>query len=337
MAGELRIALISAVVGAILGLGGTVAARIIVPAFTEKSPDLVYRFEASPAILTNDTLQQIVLLNLGNRGDAQVNDITGAITYTRARVLQSSTASAEGLTLEESLVGGSYRVHIDDLNPTETVDVTLLVAHPAGGEVVSPRISVRADGIVGRLQEAERDAADVWALVAIATLTTSLVAYGASYTAGALTRRRVTIEVQAQHAASEAEGKAELSLEQRMTEKRHLLVEILQTAGLPTLAAEVAHAPAVPRYREVAERLKKYSAASSPATRDQATRALRGLLLIHPMVDESRDYIRDSLRALGAADEQELRHLYNLAVSARREGTQKQTIRRYLSRVAKGS
>jgi hypothetical protein len=136
------------IISAIVGIAVAVVAALIIGNFQAREPHLTYSSTESVPFSGPNGDVSIYQVTLSNDGKKEVYDVACAIRIPTAKIDQFKLTADPLLNAAGSVSGDSLNVLVPSLNPTETIQVSLLAS---GSENLParPQVAARGRGIVG--------------------------------------------------------------------------------------------------------------------------------------------------------------------------------------------
>ncbi len=156
---------ITAIITGIITVGG----GFLINYFQTSEPHLSYDIE--DAIPFEGLFENIAIYNvkLENDGNKIVDDVVCQLSFSSAEIQQSKLNLSPSITHNEIVSGNSYRLELFNLNPKESVAISVLVS--SSSQLPSrPDISLRGRGITGVEASEDRKNGINWVVIVIATI-----------------------------------------------------------------------------------------------------------------------------------------------------------------------
>jgi len=165
----------------------TVGAGMLISHFQTREPRLTY--SAEDALPLEGPVENIAIyhVRIENSGKKVVEDIACQLSFSKATIKQSRVILEPSITYDEIILSNVYRIEISNLNPEETVILSVLASSPE--QLPNrPKISLRSKGVTGVEASEDRGNGMNWVLIVLSTITMFAMTYVIIRTTG-LTRR----------------------------------------------------------------------------------------------------------------------------------------------------
>lgn len=158
---------VTAIITGIITVGG----GLLINHFQAREPHLAYSIE--DAIPFEGLFENIAIYNtkIENDGKKVVEDVVCQLSFSEAIIQQTRVVLEPSITKKESIVNGSYRLELPNLNPGEHALISVLVR---SSEQLPPRpeISLRGKGVTGVEASEDKKRGANWVIIVMATITT---------------------------------------------------------------------------------------------------------------------------------------------------------------------
>jgi hypothetical protein len=138
---------LTALLSAVIGIAVTVVGAVILDKVRQREPHLVYSVADAPSFNGPTEAVSIYQVTVMNDGKGEVEKVSCAVRIPRAKIEQYRTSGPTLVPIIGTLNGDTVLVDIANLNPQESVQISVLAS---GGYLPSrPEITVRARGLSG--------------------------------------------------------------------------------------------------------------------------------------------------------------------------------------------
>src|SRR5690348_10558547 len=167
------------VISAGLGIVVTVVGALILARIQTREPHLVYSTTESLPFSSSSGEVSIYQASISNDGAREVYDVASSIRIPGAKIDQYKVMADPILNVKASLSGDTIDVQIPNLNPSESIQVSLL-ATSSNGFPTHPLVTLRGRGITGtgKAQTTSKLWSDTLPPIALAASTLALIASG---------------------------------------------------------------------------------------------------------------------------------------------------------------
>ncbi len=265
------------VISALLGIVVSVLGALILGRLQAREPHLVYwSTEALPFSGQNGNVS-IYQISTSNDGKQEISDVACVVRVPGAKVEQYKVTANPLLNASTSILNDSVKIQIPSLNPSESVQIALLVTS-SQTQPLHPEITARGRGITGTEKNLTKDEGAPTGIFA-STLLVATAAVGLSGAFFSLLRHKsMTKEWKSLAEAMEPEGPPR-------HDQRHVLAFICRVHGLRALADQYIAQTHETTYWAEADRLGQMGVDSPNGEQGTAIeRVLAGLLNYNPRI-----------------------------------------------------
>jgi hypothetical protein len=169
------------IISALVGIAVAVIAALIIGNFQAREPHLSYSSTESVPFSGPNGDVSIYQVALSNDGKKEVYDVACAIRIPAARIDQFKLTADPLLNASGTVSGDSLNVLVPNLNPTETIQVSLL-ASGSQNLPTRPQVAARGKGAVGieKGKTAEKPWSDTFPLISLMAATLAVLVSGVS-------------------------------------------------------------------------------------------------------------------------------------------------------------
>lgn len=293
------------VVSAIFGIVVTVAGALILGKLQAHEPHLVYSSTESLPFNGPNGDVSIYQVTISNDGKREVNEVACAVRIPAAKIQQYKVLANPLLNVAVSVASDSLNIQIPNLNPSESVQVSLL-AVGAPGLPTRPQVAARGRGITGteKRQTSETASGDTLSLASL-VVATSLAVFSTGFFMWLL---------RAKSASGSSFGSGD--------DQRQILAYICRVYGLRDLADQYSAQTHETTYWAEADRLGQIATDSGDGERMAGIeRALLGLIEYHKMARASKAVVCYNVALIKRAkrDDVAYREYLNLAKETARD------------------
>lgn len=276
----------------------TVVAGIITYYLTVKVPALTYSVSEGPMLPVRGEYKQIYLFEVRNTGSGVVESVVAQAALTEGTIDETAFQGSPGLRPLERKEPTLYEVEIPDLNEKEQFTVSLMLT--LFNTNARPKFSVRGKGVVGEL-------ADERALGSQKTVVIPLIVGAMAAALGMILSVTPFLRKLIKAPGITPLARVFYSTESTVGpfDRNELVAYIAARCGLGRESAALRFAPAEVTFRGAADYLLGEGLNVSGQERRAYCTALKCMLLIGEMTDESRDVVKRAIGLLVGDDKPE--------------------------------
>ena len=273
----------------------TVAAGVVTYLIVTKEPGLAFTVSGGPTLESPDGAVAIFVVAVRNPGRKEVENLKARIEIPEGLLNQATYSASPGVAVSEATGPKSYGLDVRTLNPSEEVTLSAMVTTPDPD--VPPIISVRGKGIVAE-QEAPGQRPERQQLV-------FLLAGALSALLGLTTSMFTLTNRFRRHLPGILAGVPRRALSSGRQigpfDRNEDVALVLEIVGLREEAAAFRFAPSECSYRGAGDFLHGRATSAPPDEQRRFLSALKALLLIKNLTEDSRLIIERAVRGLSAA------------------------------------
>jgi len=250
---------------------------------TKRGSSLVYSVNSGPSVFSQGSYKKIMVLNVKNDGAGSVKNVFAQLSLSSGSIEQWEKQIPPGLRATEDIILNNYEIEVETLNEGESFQVSFLLT--LQGRNIEPQFSVRGDEVIAKLSD-DKIEADKSALPKI------YVAAGTAFAVLVVIMATFRISSRGSSALEILSSRSDTELH------RDILAYIFQRTSLPTMAHLVRRYGGELTFRGAADAVFAQGLSQNKKERQPYITALKCILLVENIADESLEIITRSLRNL---------------------------------------
>ncbi len=292
---------------AVITCGFTVVAGVVTYFITTKQASLSYSVVSGPTLSIQGSHKRIFSVNITNSGRKEVLDGAMTMNFSQGRMEEVSYQASPGVALTEDKKPSAYSLTASLLNPEEHFSVSVLASIPSPD--YSPVIAVRGRGVVGTSKEGSKSSQQeqlIFILVGSAAALAGLLTSVSPFFRRLLGRTSIPTLAGAFVASGQSVGPFD---------RNELVAYILGLCSLRSHSHQIRFAPSEISYRGAADYIVSEAIAAANEDQKKLTTALKSMLLIASINEDSVQVIASALKSLASINDESINTLRKRAIN----------------------